>query len=180
MGAIGPSELELIISDDYAPEFMGDVNPTLPTPSSYADVERTLASLAPPPNPYISSVSRPSLTTTYMPPQTSTFMQPQPTSGHSTRDSVVTIANRGLDFLTQFYASKNPAFAASSGIGYAPGYGAETYGVVNAGAQGAGGAVGAGAGSLVDGIVNWVRQNTMLTALIVGGLFLYTRDPKRR
>lgn len=155
-----------------APEFIGDLN--FPTP---IDINKALDSfdysgLGPPPPLYASPTIR---TPAFASPM-NTFMQPTSGSGHSTRDAVVGIAQQGLDFLSKFYATKNPAFA--SQVGYAPSGGVGTY-AADPGTQ-AGGAVGSGVGSLFDGIINWVKQNTLLAAGLGIGAFLLFKDPPRR
>ncbi len=158
----------------YGDDELGEVRlaPSVPLPG-IPNYDLDLNVLGPPP------VMYPSRTvTTYTQPITNTFMAAPTTSGHSTRDAVLSVANRGLDFLTQFYASKNPAFAASTG--YAPEGGAVAYAAdPGGGARQQVGAVGQGIGGFFDGIIDWVRNNTGTAALIGVGAYLLFKEPPR-
>lgn len=105
--------------------------------------------------------------------------QAYPTSsGHSTRDAILYTVNQGLQTVAQIFGKNNRQFQPAP---YVPGYNAGAYSAgADPGASSVGASVGAGAGSFVDGVVNWVRNNTGTAALIGAGVFLLFREPPRR
>lgn len=192
------ASLAMILDDDAAPEFLGDLGElsiggpklfggTSPYssggPVAGGNMFDSFVALSQTP------AYRPS--PTYIPPAPvyqfmnapqASLQQPTTTAGHSTRDQVLTVANRGLDFLTQYFASKgqlSTGAMVATPAGYVPGSSEGNAGGVQT-PSGAGSAVGTGLGSIVEGVTNWVSANTGLTLLIGAGIALWLKQSPRK